>query len=316
MLSRGKNRIFSELKTLSIIFSLLLFLDSRAISQFKGGSSHQEAVLTGHLRFDLEQFARGEQDSARIGSKASQRKSPLYAGLMSAAIPGVGEIYAGSFWRGTAFIAAEAALWVFYASYEGKGDDQTRLFQQFADEHFSVVLYAQWMQQYAAVLNPNIDPADCSGIVISNDPNLKPWDRIDWAKLNRCEEAIGARTGTGFTHRLPRRPEQQYYELIGKYEQYSSGWDDANVDPSNYLTNLSARFLAYRDMRGKANDFYNIATTVSYVLVANHLLSALDAAWVASQYNRSLSLRAHLQPTSRPLGFVEFVPTASLRLDF
>jgi hypothetical protein len=307
------------MKKIAALACTVLTLNSAAFGQLKlppAEVSHVEVVLTGQLCFDLQRLALAQGDALNNSEDTSDRKSPLHAALMSAVIPGAGEIYAGSYWRGAAFIAAEAALWILYATYEGRGDDRTRLFELFADDHFSVVLYAQWLQQYATTLNPNIDPADCSGLIISNDPNRKPWERIDWAKLNRCEEAIGARTGTGFTHRLPRRPDQQYYELIGKYEQYSSGWDDATVDASNYLTNLSARFLWYRDMRAKANDYYNLATTVSYMLVANHLLSAFDAAWSASQYNRSFSLRAHLQPTARPFGFVEFVPTATVTVDF
>lgn len=269
--------------------------------------------LTGNFRFDLERLQ--AQDSVEF-DQTDARKSALRAALYSAILPGAGEFYIGEYWRATAFLAVEAAFWATYAIYDSRGDRQTRLFEQFADDHFSVVKYADWMMLYGSQLNPNLNPADCQGIVTSNDPRLRPWERIDWEKLNRCEEAIGAKSGTGFTHRLPRRPDQQYYELIGKYEQYSSGWDDANVDATNYLTNLSANFLRYSDMRGKANDLYNIATTFSYLLVANHLLSALDAAFLAAQHNKHLSLKAYLRPTTREYGFIEFVPTATLTVGF
>jgi hypothetical protein len=69
-------------------------------------------------------------------------------------------------------------------------------------------------------------------------------------------------------------------------------------------------------MRGKANDFYNIASTTASLLVVNHILSALDAAWSASQFNNRLKLEAHLIPTPRAYGFVEFVPTARLQIRF
>jgi hypothetical protein len=206
------------------------------------------------------------------------------------------------------------ALWILYAAYERKGDRQTDEFQQFADAHWSVVRYAEWMALYGPVLNP--EAQNCSGIVTNPSAQVPPWERVDWDALNRCEEEIGTKASTGFSHRLPRRPEQQYYELIGKYEQYNPGWDDAFVTASDYLTNISPRFLQYRDMRGRANSFYNIASTATLVLVANHVVSALQAAWSASRYNRSVALEMHIVPVHRSAGFIEFVPTGTVALRF
>ncbi len=275
----------------------------------------EKIELTGDLRLDL-RYLMEKVEKNRDGSVDPEMKSPLQAALFSGLLPGAGEFYVGDYWRGAAFLATEAALWIVYAVNDSRGDRQTRLFEQFADDHFSVVKYAEWMQQYATVLNPSINPADCQGIVTTSNTGLKPWERVDWFKLNLCEEAIGRKSSTGFSHRLPRRPDQQYYELIGKYEQYNPGWKD--VDPLDGEANhkASEMFLKYRDMRGKANDFYNIATTFSYLLVANHIISALDAALLASQHNKHLSLKAHLQPTPREYGFIEFVPTAVIQIDF
>jgi hypothetical protein len=100
---------------------------------------------------------------------------------------------------------------------------------------------------------------------------------------------------TGFTHKLALHGDQQYYEMIGKYSQFGGGWDDAATFQTggfkkedviaNGIGNVSPHFLAYSKMRGDANSFYNIATTVSYVIIANHVLSALEAVWNASKLN-------------------------------
>lgn len=276
----------------------------------------EERVLTGNLRFDL--VASGgfvaSGDSVFGASVLPPRKSPLRAAVYSAIVPGAGEFYAESYWRSGAFFVAEIALWVMYSLYESQGDRQTREFEQFADAHWSVVKYAQWMEQHALALNP--DAGGCSGTVVNSDPNLPPWDRVDWARVNMCEELIGRRASTGFSHRLPRRPDQQYYEVIGKYAQYNAGWDDSNAVPSDYLTALSARFLFYRDMRGRANRLYTIASTAAYVLVANHVFSALDAALSASEFNRNVTMEAHVRPVMRGIGLVEFLPTASVTVTF
>lgn len=268
---------------------------------------------TGNLRHDLA-LSFAVKDSAGVrGMLETHMKSPLRAAAYSIVLPGAGEYYAESYWRSAAFLGSEILLWVVYAVYEGKGDRQTTDFERYADQYWSVVRFANWVEAHGASLNPNPPP---TGIVTSNDPNLPPWERVDWVLLNAWEQHIGGVASTGFSHRLPRRPDQQYYELIGKYLQYNMGWDDWDPARVDYLTAMSAKFAFYRDMRGRANDLYSIARTAGYLVVVNHLLSAVDAAFAASGFNKSVRVEAHLRPTARPFNFVEFVPTASLSISF
>ncbi len=270
--------------------------------------------LSGNLRLDVENSTRhglALQDSA---SGAMLHKSGLQAAAFSILLPGAGEYYVGEYWKAGSFLAGEVGLWVAYAVYTSKGDDQTNFFQDFADQHWSVVKYALWIEQYGSQLNPDVK--NNTGLVTSNNPNLPPWLRVDWARLNAAEASIGQRTGTYFSHQLPRRPDQQYYELIGKYPQFNPGWDDANVNASNFYTDLTKRFRDYSEMRGKANDFYNIAGTAAKLIVLNHVLSALDAAWSAAHHNKTFKLEAHVSPIQRDFGVVEFVPTAQISVRF
>lgn len=301
-------------------FAVLMFvlLPVAAIGQIRyvQGEKTTTMQLTGNVRTDLMIGFSGTSLDSLAGTLSrydQQKKSPLLAGLISVVLPGAGEYYTESYWRAGGFLAAEIALWVVYAAYTSKGNNQTDFFQNYADEHWSVVLYAQWIEKYAGQLNPGVNGSG----VVTGSGSQPPWERVDWAKLNAVEEQIGKKSGNGFTHRLPRRPEQQYYELIGKYPQFAAGWDDANITPADIIANnVSARFLEYAEMRGKANDFFNIASTSASVIVANHILSALDAAWSATQFNQQLKLEAHLKPTVRPYGFVEFVPTATATITF
>jgi len=283
----------------------------------KAGS---QVVLTGNLRLDilstLDEESLLESQLPALQEVNGRKKSPLLAGVMSLALPGAGEYYTESYWRAGGFVLAEAGLWVLYAAYTSKGNRQTDLFQSFADDHWSAVRYAQWIE--ANVTKLNSDVKTFSGYMIPGTEGRPPWEQVDWSKINAVESQIAQRSGNGFTHLLPHRPEQQYFELIGKYPQFAAGWDDAGVmTPERILTSdVSARFLEYSKMRGTANDFYNIATTGSALIVVNHLLSALDAAWSASQYNNRVKLEAHLQPTPRSYGFVELVPTATVTFRF
>ena len=279
-----------------------------------------QVVLTGNARLDLlSNLGSLMVMDSLIGRKhdfEAEKKSPLLAGALSLLLPGAGEFYGNSYWRGGGFLLAETGLWVFYAAYFSKGNKQTDLFQNYADNHWSVVRYADWIQANLTQLNPDVP--SFTGYLIPGTDNLPPWQRVDWAKLNAVENAIEQRTGNGFTHELAYRPSQDYYEIIGKYPQFAAGWDDAGVMTVQRIlsSDVSANFLAYSKMRGKANDFYNIATTASMLLVVNHVISALDAAWNTSQFNKKLRLEAHLQPTVRSIDFVEFVPTVRLTVTF
>jgi hypothetical protein len=282
-----------------------------------GPRSHVQ--LTGNLRYDLLDL-----DALAVDSLAPHQikdlpgyKSPMKAALFSAVIPGAGQTYAERYWQGLAFFGTEVGLWIVYATYQSRADKQTSDFQTFADAHWSVVRYADWITQYAAQLAPNVN-VNTSGLVPQRNPDLPPWEQVDWQQINLAENQIMQITGNGFTHNLPLRPQQQYYELIGKYPQFLGGWDDAGGrGPADVIaSNVSPEFLNYRSQRGDANSLYAIASTATYVLVANHVLSALEAAWGAAVNNSNLKMGAMLEPVRHADGFVEFVPTARLQVTF
>jgi hypothetical protein len=193
------------------------------------------------------------------------------------------------------------------------------LFQQYADQHWSVVRYAQWInREFSGNYRNGIL---INGATLSTSPSTlsDPWNYVDWKELNLTEEDIGASvTNSGFSHRIDVYGAQQYYEMIGKYPQFAGGWDDADsfkpngapYTKSDIQTELvSTNFLKYRDMRGAANSSYNIATTISYILVANHILSALEAAWNAGKINHRIQLQGHIQSRRVQGSYTEFVPT-------
>jgi len=137
---------------------------------------------------------------------------------------------------------------------------------------------------------------------------------VDWNELNRMEREIGGY----YSHSLPRRPEQQYYELIGKYTQYNQGWDDADPTlPPDYevmKANLTANFKYYSAERGKANDYYSTAKTFVTIAVVNHIVSAIDAAWSAASYNKKIHLQGSVH--SYPVGgSMAVVPALGARYD-
>jgi hypothetical protein len=244
------------------------------------------------------------------------KKSPLLAGGLSIIVPGAGEIYNGDYVKAGMFIAVEAAAWVFSSYYNNKGDDVTNIFQNFADERtdsrpawdntesdryrtkWDVIRYYEWTNNNKSIINPQGDYTDLQNAITSNDKTLPPWQRVDWNSLNELERRIGK----WYSHSLPQHGEQQYYELIGKYQQFNQGWDDAVDSLFTYGKPVTANFLFYSQMRGIANDYYYKAKAAAVVIVANHILSAVDAYFTARYINSNLSTELRMENQETPFG--------------
>ena len=317
----GIKRSEVGMKTICVLMSLVIVsIPALAqVSEVKLKNEHSNSRISGNLGIDLfnqSTILRDSTQPVRLKDLPGY-KSPTKAALFSAVIPGAGQAYTDRYWQGLAFFGAEIGLWVVYAIYQTRANTQTTDFQNYADAHWSVVRYADWISQYASQLAPGVN-VNTSGMVPNRDANLQPWQQVDWTAINNAESQIMTVTGNGFTHNLPMRPSQQYYELIGKYTQFLGGWDDAgNRGPQDVLSsNVSPEFLGYRDMRGHANSLYAVASTATYVLVANHVLSALEAAWSAAMDNSNLKMGATLEPVRHADGIVEFAPTVRLQFTF
>ncbi len=312
----------------SLLFCM--FLLGAAAAESFGGEARSvvlkdtppgEARLTGCLLIDLFGDTTGAQGPALerqtgSGAVAGEKSSWLAAGL-SIAVPGAGEFYAESYWKSAAFFAVEVAAWAFAYAYDHKGDRQTDFFQNYANAHWSVVQYAQWTA--TQVQQAGLD-ASSYHLFIPGTSGQPPWDQVNWSELNRMERDFSL-TGPGsyYSHSLPTYGSQQYFELIGKYEQFSQGWDDANLGlPADYATikaNLSARFFYYSGQRGLANTYYTRASTAVAVAIINHVLSAIDAAWTAGLYNKRVRAEMGLMNVPGNRG-MEQIPVASVSYSF
>ena len=168
--------------------------------------------------------------------------------LLSAAIPGAGEIATGHLWNGLPLVAADAATWIGYAHYRNDGADLRTESYRFADRYWKE---DRWQDSLAVThwYDPS-SPYNCNC--------SPPW-------IPKSED------------------EREYYENIGKYDWYISGWEDwdpANYDPTKnppYATDTPLRDQ-YRAMRGKSNDSLNRANSFVWVSVAARALSVAETA--------------------------------------
>ena len=270
--------------------------------------AQSKSNLTGSLSADskLTQIGYKENSVKQLPLEANSKKSPYLAGILSAIMPGAGEVYVGgstNLIKAGALLLIEAGAIYYDISYNKRGDAQTNYFQNLADQHWSVEAYAEWIN--ANTNGPKV-------IITPFDPNhpLPAWKRVDWNSLNIAEDSIGA---IGFTHHLPIHGYQQYYELIGKYPQYARGWDDyVSTSNPDYHSPL---FDYYSKARGDANDLYKVASRGAAMIYINHLLGVIDAVWSAVSFNKDLALTFRYEPVNLVYE-IDYVPTVHIQYGF
>ena len=210
-------------------------------------------------------------------------KSSKRAFLLSALVPGLGEWYAGSKKRGLAFLGAEAALVGMWVAWKGKGNDIVEEFRAVADEYWDPEEYIAWRESTISKSSSITHALPCSSEV----REMYIPARREW----KDQQQTGGLGSAAFGGCVPSQI-QQYYELLGKYDQFVAGWKDlqrgsstgnavAPTEVDSVENFHSERRLRYEDQRDESNRFLKRASTVSGVILINHVISAIDAARVA-----------------------------------
>lgn len=285
------------------ILILFIVITSLSIAQVENSF-----ILSGSLVNDTKYALIEINDSSKsYNINVSQnKKNPIITGLMSFAVPGAGQIYIENYLKAGVFVAIEIGAIILATTYDKKGDDQTVVYKNFANKYWDVGRYAKWTLKNLSSLNLNLDPNDYH--LFNNEGN------VIWSELNRMEGAIG----WYYSHKLERFGEQQYYEMIGKYSQFNVGWEmfgDENTEYDYNNDSVVEQFKYYSKERGKANEFYNVAKWAVVTIVSNHIISALDAAWSASRYNKKLNFTVSIEEET--IGFYkDYYPQLNFNYNF
>jgi Family of unknown function (DUF5683) len=259
---------------------------------------------------DVETVTAGDDDGMMM---EENKLNPGRALLLSAIMPGAGELYAGKTWRAAGFFALEMAGWVGAIYYAQQGEDKETEYEKYGDKWYHENVYRQ--VEYNAALDPTVGNSGAF------EGEQSEWENNDW------QEKLGYLPGN-FTHDLPTERTQQYYENIGKYmTQFGYGWDDfyqsiggtaqdavAYAGTVGYQWDGSSPLAnVYIDMRDESNKLLDRSATFFAVIMVNHVASAMHAGFTVRAMNKS----AEVEPE---LGSIwhndRQVTTAGLRIRF
>ncbi len=225
-------------------------------------------------------------DSLDIINKTSSLK-PMLASLV---VPGFGQYLIHSpCWKTALFAGVEVAGIIGYISWTNKADDITREYENWADEHWDM---NTWINDSALLLSD----IRSSGYPEVNDVRIDGSHHITIIVNGKYESSNTLLENPNMDYTELR--DWDFYEGIGKYDQFVAGWDDAKTnweiinknitDGEDELIVMTPNKQHYLELRNYSNILYKNAKFVASALLFNHIFSALDALWNANK-NKELS---------------------------
>lgn len=278
---------FRKLWTLALVAGVLALVlagsalaegvDADRASWLINRTGLEDLALTG------QRFEQGEIGGAGGGAvefedlQAGPQKKGALPILFSLVLPGAGEAYMG-YKRGYVMMAADIFAWTQVAKYHDEGKSKTDDYLAFADEHYSD-------ERLVEAYKPgSLDP-ERSGegeIYFPTIEGINGVEDLDNLPLyvTRAED------------------EREYYENLGKWEQFIFGWDDytrasdafnwpeGSTGPTGELSDLRQPWVSqnrqiYQEMRGDANDAYKTRDRWLYVNIGLRVFSVIQTAWLS-----------------------------------
>ena len=252
-----------------------------------------------------------EDSVGAIDVNSPNFKYPGKAMLYSLIVPGAGQLYVRQPVKTVVFLGIEVMAILALRSYNQRGLDQDQAFKDSADVHWD---FRDWIDR----------ASDFTGQGWEDIPNMgtQGTHSLDYfvvmAEGGR-PELFGKTSDARFlqlyydpdtTNNVFVKMNDEYYENIGKYNQFLSGWDDADpasprIDdtPSGPVARTPQRD-AHLSMREEANLLKSTAGYLASAIMFNHVLSAVDAIFATAKWNQRHALRVG--------GSLWFDPTYSL----
>jgi len=254
---------------LIVFISVLFLLFSTGQADFLAESKSEDMSVNNYFNsiaygnyqkateLNGEQFALAAQEIDRdiygFTSKSTKRGF-----ILSLLLPGAGEFYADSKIKAGIFLGLEALFWTGYLSYHGKAEKKEDEYIDFANLYWSKDTFRDSLL--------SIYEWDIYDSTIPTGKTLRNESRNDSVVI---------------VEHLPDTKTQQYYEMVGKYDQFRYGWDD--YDPQNFRTPHRSLYLTMRD---DSNKLFDKARYSLIAIIGNHILSGFDAVWSVKRYNK------------------------------
>lgn len=283
-------------KPTHLLIAVLVVVCSAGASGAGGGKQGSGAAFDTYLRTTLREVNTPVETDASVRhnqEEAVKPKSTIRAMLLSALIPGLGEIYVGGqrgYVSGGVLVGVDLAAIYKYNDLNNQGDDLSDEYRNFADRNYSREKLGNYVYWDVAQGNPEF--AFCHNEGDFEDPV-------------KCDSVL--------YYYFPLAHNDDFYEQIDIVPRLVFGWNDWNWapppedkddywvawDPNRDLppevpTETPLK-LEYNSMRSAANDAYSSADKYAWIMVIGRVVSVVDALILARAHNSQLaSLGSHM----------------------
>jgi len=252
--------------------------------------------------------------SINFARNLQEYRSPKLAMFLSLLVPGLGQAYARNYWKTAVFGVIEAGIIGVSIGYNVKGDSELEKARDFAGDHFDAGKFTQYFTELRDYL-----------VEIYASKATNPDSAADQRLQDIYFTPEGDTFLTEF-NRDAAKANDEYFSLMSE-KSFVQGWDDCEptlaqirdegaggtvngaygsyqvhvVPDSAYLVGVSGytasdrpiygyspNQVRYGELVSTANDTYRTGTNVLFLLLVNHIGSAIDAAITAKQHNDRL----------------------------
>jgi hypothetical protein len=252
--------------------------------------------------------------------KRGSYRNPKKALFMSLMVPGLGQAYVGqstfNYVRAALYFGTEVSLGALWYQYTVvKYGREVKRYRRYADEHWSQGKYEDAAFDASVELSfATVNPYRASycdavqnhgrgsatedglftgcGTLITTTRADTSANYIAFRNTYNDQSLFGAGANPDSVgkKRAAFADPVEFYSLIGSYQEFIAGWDDATgVGYSDTaVSGSSANRDTYGAMRQKAQDYSRMQAWFIGGIVLNHIASAVDAAITARANNKRL----------------------------
>ncbi|NQV37641.1 MAG: hypothetical protein HQ509_06530, partial [Candidatus Marinimicrobia bacterium] len=224
----------------------------------------------------------------------STDQSTIYPGrplVMSLVIPGLGQVYNKDSWLKVGlFSGIEITSLAAYFNFVKQADQIQMDYEAFADNNWSL---DKWVWDSIELQNMNSNFPD---VIIDGTHSLLIFLTGELATAHGVYISSDSLEAYPFwvdEEGVAVIRDRDFYENIGKYDQFVAGWSDFDVNAIQTIekdVGDSIEILVttdfkdkYLDMRFDSNNYLKMANYAMTAVLFNHVWSAIDAVFIANK---------------------------------
>ena len=279
------------MRPLLVIFAVTSYLGANDL--YNLDSRFQPAISTNLFFLDQDSLPATPE---MVGQEDSLVIYPARPMLYSLILPGAGQWYNKSpAWKIGLFAGIEAASIFSGLQWRKEAEDIRLKYEIFADQNWDL---ETWVSNTLNTPIGNYADVHINGthkliLVLSGSLAEQYGTYVSSDSLENNAHWVN----TGEVNILRDR---DFYENIGKYDQFVGGWTDCyglaniqqwfevekDVGDSTEIIISTPNKEDYVDQRGRSNDYLNMAKYAVSAVMFNHVISALEAVWSTQIRNR------------------------------